>query len=776
MRPEDLGIGRLFDAIRDAVIIAKADTRQIILWNPAAGEIFGYSPDEALKLRVEALIPNYLKAAHRAGINRYSKTGPGPYIDSRAVLEMPALTKGGKEIVVELSLSPLRAVPERSLDDKRFVLIIARDITARKRAEQEMHSSETQLRALFSAMSDVILELDRDGRYLNVAPTNPSLLYKPSEDLLGKSIHEVFPKALADEFLGHIRHTLRTRHTVSAEYSLPIDGRKVWFSASIAPMTEETVIWVARDITERKQAGEIYRQRNFYEALLKAQSDLGEGLIIVEGEHIIYANEAFLKISGYTLQELKVLPSCFELLVKEEKDLFAKALRHQLIESTTTVDNYETILLHKNGKRVDLQCAAKALERDEEGGRTNKLLVLAHEITQRKQAQRKLKHSLEALLALHQAGQILISSLDPDEIGSRLLKIMQRVFGLRAGVIKLRDEHQRLRIEHTIGPKSLWRGAQNTLKAKEARQAALRIKEPQLFHLASSDSGSSPLAGLYLPLWVREKVVGLLEIYGPQSLAEDETVKLFEDLCAQGASALENARLYRELAERERRLVSLVGSLFSAREEERRRVAYEVHNSLAQFAAAAHQHLQASLNYYPPSSPQARHELEQALNLVKQTVTEARRIIAKLRPTVLDDFGLASAIRVQAEQLGAEGWEIYYEETLEGERLPPAVETTLFHVAQEALTNIRKHAQAKTVRIKLTRLGEKIRLRVRDYGRGFELSALTDANTLGEMVGLSGMREQVALLNGKFKIQSRPGAGTLIVADIPLSLPTDTAP
>jgi PAS domain S-box-containing protein len=137
MDPQDLGIGRLFERIQDAVIAAVAKTQRIVLWNPAATNIFGYSASEALELRVEDLVPEYLKDQHRAGIARYAETGHGPYIDSHRPLELPAIGKGGKEVYVELSLSSIG--PEGEIDsNERFVLAIIRDITERKRMEEEV--------------------------------------------------------------------------------------------------------------------------------------------------------------------------------------------------------------------------------------------------------------------------------------------------------------------------------------------------------------------------------------------------------------------------------------------------------------------------------------------------------------------------------------------------------------------------------------------------------------------------------------------------------------
>src|SRR3712207_8603481 len=98
MHPEDLGFGPLFERIRDAVIVADARTQRIVLWNPAAEKMFGYSTSEALELRVEALVPENLKDDHRAGIARYAETGHGPYIDSDRPLELPAVKKCGEQI------------------------------------------------------------------------------------------------------------------------------------------------------------------------------------------------------------------------------------------------------------------------------------------------------------------------------------------------------------------------------------------------------------------------------------------------------------------------------------------------------------------------------------------------------------------------------------------------------------------------------------------------------------------------------------------------------
>jgi signal transduction histidine kinase len=208
-------------------------------------------------------------------------------------------------------------------------------------------------------------------------------------------------------------------------------------------------------------------------------------------------------------------------------------------------------------------------------------------------------------------------------------------------------------------------------------------------------------------------------------------------------------------------------------EEEQRHIAYELQEGLAQVAASAHLHLQAFAGHYRPRSPQAKQELDRALELARRSVREAQRLIAGLRPTALDDLGLAAALHLLVEALRTEGWAITYEETLGAERLSPTIERTLFGVAQEALTNVRKHAGTTRARLALQRQRSTIRLEVQDWGWGFEPAAGFHEPRYGEHEGLRHMQERVELVGGHLRISSRPGMGTLILAEVPLPTPEE---
>jgi urea transport system substrate-binding protein len=172
------------------------------------------------------------------------------------------------EVVMEMLAEVSRGVHHTwQLEQKSRELEAAkkqlqREIIQREHVEAVLRDSEAQLHALLTAITDVVLVLDSQGRYLQIAPTNLALLHQPPDRLIGKTLHEVFPQALADTFLARIRQALETQQTLNIEYShSTLEKTEVWFASSISPLGKDSVIWVARDITERKHSEETLRQQ-----------------------------------------------------------------------------------------------------------------------------------------------------------------------------------------------------------------------------------------------------------------------------------------------------------------------------------------------------------------------------------------------------------------------------------------------------------------------------------------------------------------------------------
>ncbi len=134
-------------------------------------------------------------------------------------------------------------------------------------AREALAKSEADLRALFSSMQDVVLVVDKDTRYIRIAPTNPSRLFRPPDELLGRRMDELLPPETHEQFRAAIHRALQSNEVVQIEYQLPIEGHLYWFLANLSRLNENEVFWVARDITERKKSEEALQRRNTYLAI-----------------------------------------------------------------------------------------------------------------------------------------------------------------------------------------------------------------------------------------------------------------------------------------------------------------------------------------------------------------------------------------------------------------------------------------------------------------------------------------------------------------------------
>jgi PAS domain S-box-containing protein len=343
--PEDLGFGRLFEMIRDAVIVADAKTQRIVLWNAAAATMFGYSASEALKMRVEELVPEPLKDAHRVGITRYAKTGHGRYIDSDAPLDLPAVRKNGREIRVELSLSPIRPVHDEDDGEAQFVLAIIRDVTERKRAEEAVRhlnkDLENRVEERTSQLEATIADLESNQRELRQSEDHFRLLVEGVRDyaifMLGPDGRVVSWNEGAERIQGYeVSEAVGEHFSVfyteeDVERGLPgeelrvaaiegrfeEEGRRVrkdgtLFQADvvITALRDEVgdlrgFSQLTRDITARKEAEEALRGSLRRMADLKAALD-ESAVVAITDQHgkITYVNDKFCEISKYYMEEL----------------------------------------------------------------------------------------------------------------------------------------------------------------------------------------------------------------------------------------------------------------------------------------------------------------------------------------------------------------------------------------------------------------------------------------------------------------------------------------
>ncbi len=193
----------------------------------------------------------------------------------------------------------------------------------RERADAALRASESELRALFDSMHDAIFVFDRNGTYCKVMPNAPELLFKPSQQMEGRTVEEVIGGGVAREFLQIVRDVLDTKSMRRFEYSLPIDGHNMWFSATATPLTEETVLWVARDMTEAHQAREALRESEALFRLLAENSTDKIARLDANGA-FLYVSPSVKPLLDYTPEELiGFVP--FEMIHPSDQPIVAKS-------------------------------------------------------------------------------------------------------------------------------------------------------------------------------------------------------------------------------------------------------------------------------------------------------------------------------------------------------------------------------------------------------------------------------------------------------------------
>jgi signal transduction histidine kinase len=272
-----------------------------------------------------------------------------------------------------------------------------------------------------------------------------------------------------------------------------------------------------------------------------------------------------------------------------------------------------------------------------------------------------------------------------------------------------------------------------------------------------------------IPIRARAHVMGLLGIASAdsRSFGRDD-VKLLEAIGQQLGVAIENARLWDDLREKERVRGQLLEKIIGAQEDERKRIARELHDDTGQAITSLMVGLRAASDSCEPA---ARTQFAALREIAAQTLESVKRMARELRPALLDDLGLAAALERYVSGYRANtGLNTDLQVTGFGQagRLPAEVELTTYRIIQEALTNVVKHAQAHSVSIVVERKPRSLVAIVEDDGRGFDVRSILAATQEEGRLGLYGMRERAELIGGRLQLESTPGSGSSVFVEVPL--------
>ena len=271
-----------------------------------------------------------------------------------------------------------------------------------------------------------------------------------------------------------------------------------------------------------------------------------------------------------------------------------------------------------------------------------------------------------------------------------------------------------------------------------------------------------------IPLGHHDRMLGVLLLggRGPASFSGPQT-EIAQEVGGIISLALAHTELLENVTRGRSQLESLSHKLILVREEESRRIARELHDEIGQILAVLNLNLAAVKK--GAGSEIAREAVDGCLDLVARLITKVRRLSLDLHPSLLDDFGLVTALRRHVESLADRtGLDLRFQADEGIGRLGTELETVCYRVVQEAITNALRHAEPVHLLIRLRLDAGKLELSVSDDGRGFDPEAALERSAGGESLGLLGMRERVSLVSGELSIISAPGAGAVIKASFPL--------
>jgi two-component system, NarL family, sensor histidine kinase DevS len=367
------------------------------------------------------------------------------------------------------------------------------------------------------------------------------------------------------------------------------------------------------------------------------------------------------------------------------------------------------------------------------------------------------------LESLNEIGNALVGELDLARLLRLVADRLRELIGARLVAIAL-PVGDEMRIEAAAGDHAdelvgvtFGRGdskAGRVLARRRSERLDSVFEDPEVDQAMTRLFGAT--TGLFVPLLARDEAIGVVIAHdklGADPRFGDADLRVGEQYAARAAIAVDLSR--RVARDALRRVVA-------GQELERQRLARELHDETGQALTSILLGLKAVED--ADSAEVMRRAASELRGLVVATLQDVRRLAVELRPKALDDFGLVAALERLVETFSeTTGITAQLQAPLRGERLPSEVETTLYRIVQESLTNVVKHAGARNVSIVVMRRGRAATAIVEDDGAGFDPSHVRDGG-----IGLVGMRERVALLDGRLEIESSPHSGTTVVVEVPL--------
>ena len=419
----------------------------------------------------------------------------------------------------------------------------------------------------------------------------------------------------------------------------------------------------------------------------------------------------------------------------------------------------------------------------DEQGNINAIAELRKDVTVERELENQILRRHHHLHALNRISSATSGSWDLDAILNIALDTVLEIINATAGgILLLQGQTQKLSYRVCRGLSARYFEQMEMRVGEGVAGKVAETGEPIVLENISGDPraahpdlvNTEGLGGfISVPLKAKDRVLGVMNIasHVPGKFSADDMFLLNSIGCQLG-TAIEQARLYERLERGRERYQTLLQHALTAQEDERKRIARELHDETSQAITSLTLSLQAIIGMAEMQGIKDAELMEKLRTTHSYAVhagTEIVRLMKELRPTLLDELGLPAAIhRYAKDTLQTQGINVSAEFIGTEQRFRPEIEVSLYRIAQGAIGNILEHSGAKNVSIKLECDDKECALYVQDDGKGFEIKKLTRVERSGRGAGLFTMRERTNLLGGVGYVESKPGQGTKVIAKVPL--------
>jgi len=735
-----------------ATVITRLSDGQLVDANEAFCELTGMNREQLVGERIDQLSMWADLEERQAFINQVRREG---VVHGR---QCQFLDRQGEPRIGLVSGGCLE------VDGQPYLICSARDITELKQTEQMLRENESRLRLMLSQLPAVVWTVDCQLRFTWGAGAALARLGLTPGALIGVSLHEYF-KSDEDSFPPIAAHHRALR---GESVGFVQEWREATFQAYVEPLRDAEsqivgVVGVALDVTSQRRDQQALQESE--ERFRQLAESIHEVFYLnsYDEYRALYISPAYEEIWGRPRQELYENPRAWqEALHPDDRRRVTENFERRLQGEGQLTIQYRIVRPDGEIRWIEDQCYP-ILDKE---GRRKRVAGVCSDITERRLAEEKLEQARaeleqrvqDATAELRTANQILREDLVYREQLTR----------------QLRESEERFRsiADGTPVPVTISRLSDGLILYANQRTAeALNSTPKEIMGRRTAEFYHDPAQ--------RERLVELLRRDGH---VRDEEVRIRRD---DGSTAwllisLQPMRYEREeavlaglvdITERkeaesvlrsERRLLE---RLIELHERDRQLIAYEIHDGMVQDMTGALMFLQSAQAKVSAQLDQEIESLGRGVELLQESIAEARRLIEGLRPPVLEETGIVSALETLTKETTEPGqFMVEFSHRLHVDRMPPALEMAIYRIVQESLNNARRHSQSPVAKVALRQNEDWLRILVEDQGVGFDPKTVSKRR-----YGLTGIRERAKLLGGSADIDSRPGGGTRVTVDLPIS-------